>query len=273
MIHYLPDRLDGQPRSRDDLTPRQIVEELNRHIVGQDNAKRAVAIALRNRQRRRKLPPELAAEVLPKNIILIGPTGVGKTEIARRIARLTGSPFLKVEASRFTEVGYVGRDVESMIRDLTEIAVDLVKQEKRAAVRARAEQNVEERLLQLLLPPPPSPRGAAGFTGLRVDSPMGDGTGSPSGAGGSQGGQAGPGGAAPVARGSEAAAPRRGTRAGPDRRLGRTARRNRTRARRTSCAATCARACSRSGSSSSRSSRARGPPSASSASRGSRRWG
>src|SRR5436309_15476132 len=103
MIHYLPDRLDGRRRSRDDLTPSQIVEELDRHIVGQDRAKRSVAIALRNRQRRRKLPPDLAAEVLPKNIILIGPTGVGKTEIARRIARLTGSPFIKVEASRFTE--------------------------------------------------------------------------------------------------------------------------------------------------------------------------
>ena len=134
-------------------------EELDRHIVGQAAAKRAVAIALRNRQRRRKLPPDLAAEVLPKNIILIGPTGVGKTEIARRIARLTGSPFLKVEASRFTEVGYVGRDVESMVRDLTEIAMDLVRQEKRAAVRLRAEQNVEDRILALLLPPPPRSAG------------------------------------------------------------------------------------------------------------------
>ena len=181
MIHYLPDRLESRPRSRDDLTPWQIVEELDRHIVGQDNAKRAVAIALRNRQRRRKLPPALAAEVLPKNIILIGPTGVGKTEIARRIARLTGSPFLKVEASRFTEVGYVGRDVESMIRDLADISVDLVKQEKRTTVSARARQNVEERLLQLLLPPPS--RGAAGFTGLRADSPSGDGEGAESGQG------------------------------------------------------------------------------------------
>jgi ATP-dependent HslUV protease ATP-binding subunit HslU len=173
MIHYLPDKMGGEPRSREDLTPRQIVEELDKHIIGQAKAKRAVAIALRNRQRRRKLPPELAAEVLPKNIILIGPTGVGKTEIARRIAKLTGSPFVKVEASRFTEVGYVGRDVESMVRDLTEISVDLVRQEKRAAVRARTEQNVEDRILQLLLPPPPR---SAGFQTSRSESAfnMGD---------------------------------------------------------------------------------------------------
>jgi len=167
MIHYLPEKMGGEARSRDNLTPRQIVEELDRHIIGQAKAKRAVAIALRNRQRRRKLPPELAAEVLPKNIILIGPTGVGKTEIARRIARLTGSPFLKVEASRFTEVGYVGRDVESMVRDLTEIAMELVRQEKRAAVRLRAEQNVEDRILALLLPPPPR---AAGFQPSKPES-------------------------------------------------------------------------------------------------------
>jgi ATP-dependent HslUV protease ATP-binding subunit HslU len=170
MIHYLPDKMDGESRSRDDLTPRQIVQELDKHIVGQANAKRAVAIALRNRQRRRKLPPELASEVLPKNIILIGPTGVGKTEIARRIARLTGSPFVKVEASRFTEVGYVGRDVESMVRDLTEIAMDLVRQEKRAAVQLRTEQNVEDRLLSLLLPAPPR---AAGFQASRPEPPEG----------------------------------------------------------------------------------------------------
>src|SRR4029434_7584841 len=170
MIPYLPDKMDGESRSRDDLTPRQIVQELDKHIVGQANAKRAVAIALRNRQRRRKLPPELAAEVLPKNIILIGPTGVGKTEIARRIARLTGSPFVKVEASRFTEVGYVGRDVESMVRDLTEIAMDLVRQEKRAAVRLRTEQNVEDRLLSLLLPAPPR---AAGVQASRPEAPQG----------------------------------------------------------------------------------------------------
>ena len=162
MIHYLPDRMDAGagPRSGDDLTPRQLVEELDRHIVGQVRAKRAVALALRNRQRRRKLPPDLAAEVLPKNIILIGPTGVGKTEIARRIAKLTASPFVKVEASRFTEVGYVGRDVESIVRDLTELAMDMVRQEKRVSVRARAEQNVEDRLLALLLP---APRPAPGF--------------------------------------------------------------------------------------------------------------
>jgi ATP-dependent HslUV protease ATP-binding subunit HslU len=169
MIHYLPDRLDGQNLSPEEMTPRQMVAELDRHIVGQDAAKRAVAVALRNRQRRRKLPPDLAADVLPKNIILIGPTGVGKTEIARRISRLTASPFLKVEASRFTEVGYVGRDVESRIRDLVEIAVDLVRQEKRAAVRAQAEQNVQERLLHLLVPAPP--RGTTGFSTARATAP------------------------------------------------------------------------------------------------------
>jgi ATP-dependent HslUV protease ATP-binding subunit HslU len=140
----------------DTLTPREIVAELDRHVVGQAAAKRAVAVALRNRIRRQRLPPELAAEVTPKNILMIGPTGVGKTEIARRLARLSGSPFLKVEASKFTEVGYVGRDVESMVRDLTEAAVDMVRREKRAEVQEKAARNVEEQLLDLLLPPRPA---------------------------------------------------------------------------------------------------------------------
>jgi len=135
-----------------ELTPQEIVAELNKYIIGQKAAKKAVAIALRNRFRRRKLPPELADEIAPKNILMIGPTGVGKTEISRRLAKLTSSPFLKIEASRFTEVGYVGRDVESMIRDLVRIAVDLVKQEKIKEIEAKAMANVEEKLLDLLLP-------------------------------------------------------------------------------------------------------------------------
>jgi ATP-dependent HslUV protease ATP-binding subunit HslU len=141
------------------LTPRQIVAELDRYVVGQAAAKRAVAIALRNRIRRQRLPPEVAAEITPKNILMIGPTGVGKTEIARRLARLAGSPFVKVEASKFTEVGYVGRDVDSMVRDLVEAAVDMVRREKQAEVRDKAARNVEEQLLDLLLPPP-RPYGA-----------------------------------------------------------------------------------------------------------------
>jgi len=148
----LPASLE-ETRALDDLTPREIVAELDRYVIGQSAAKRAVAIALRNRFRRQKLPPEVAAEVIPKNILMIGPTGVGKTEIARRLARLSGSPFLKVEASKFTEVGYVGRDVESMIRDLTEAAVDMVRRERQAEVKDKAELNVEEQLLDLLLPP------------------------------------------------------------------------------------------------------------------------
>ena len=146
------------------LTPRQIVTELDRYIVGQAAAKRAVAIALRNRWRRQQLAGELKDEVLPKNIIMIGPTGVGKTEIARRLARLAGAPFVKVEASKFTEVGYVGRDVDSMIRDLADVAVQLVKQEAMAEVQPRAEELAEERLLDLLVPqPPPEPRPRFGF--------------------------------------------------------------------------------------------------------------
>ncbi len=135
-----------------ELTPQQIVAELDKYIIGQKAAKKAVAIALRNRFRRRKLPPELADEIAPKNILMIGPTGVGKTEISRRLAKLTSSPFLKIEASRFTEVGYVGRDVESMIRDLVRIAVDMVKQEKIKEIESKARANVEEKLLDLLLP-------------------------------------------------------------------------------------------------------------------------
>ena len=136
----------------DSLTPAQIVAELDRYIVGQDRAKRAVAVALRNRWRRQSLPGELRDEVAPKNIIMIGPTGVGKTEIARRLARLAQAPFLKVEASKYTEIGYVGRDVESMIRDLTELAVNMVKAEMAKTVQEKAEQHAEERLLDLLLP-------------------------------------------------------------------------------------------------------------------------
>ncbi len=136
----------------DDLTPRQIVAELDRYVVGQTNAKRAIAVALRNRIRRQKLPPEIAQDVLPKNILMIGSTGVGKTEIARRLARLANSPFIKIEASKFTEVGYVGRDVESMIRELTEIAVDMTKQTAFEEVLERAVQNVEEKILDILLP-------------------------------------------------------------------------------------------------------------------------
>ena len=155
MVFYMPGRTESQSESSADLTPRQIVHELDRFIVGQSRAKRAVAIALRNRVRRRRLPEAMAEEVLPKNILMIGPTGVGKTEIARRLARLAGSPFLKVEASKFTEVGYVGRDVESMVRDLVEIGIDMVRQERREQVRSQAGQAVRARLLDLLLPERP----------------------------------------------------------------------------------------------------------------------
>jgi ATP-dependent HslUV protease ATP-binding subunit HslU len=153
MAIFLPGTAEELELSLEDLTPREIVAELDKHVVGQRAAKRAVAIALRNRMRRQKLPPDLAEEIMPKNIIMIGPTGVGKTEIARRLAKLTNSPFMKVEASKFTEVGYVGRDVESMIRDLVEISVDMVREEKLEEVEDRAELNAEERLLDLLLPP------------------------------------------------------------------------------------------------------------------------
>ena len=155
MVIYLSGEVEEEQRL-DEMTPRQIVAELDKHVVGQHAAKRAVAIALRNRVRRQKLQPDMAADVMPKNIIMIGSTGVGKTEIARRLARMSNSPFLKVEASKFTEVGYVGRDVESMIRDLTEIAVDMVRAEKIEEVAEKAELNAEERVLDLLLPQRPT---------------------------------------------------------------------------------------------------------------------
>jgi ATP-dependent HslUV protease ATP-binding subunit HslU len=155
-MSYVPETVDESPHL-DELTPREIVRELDKYVIGQGGAKRAVAIALRNRIRRQKLPPEMAEEVMPKNIIMIGPTGVGKTEIARRLAKLANSPFLKVEASKFTEVGYVGRDVESMIRDLVEIAIDMVRNEKLEEVTDKAEANAEERILDLLLPSAPTP--------------------------------------------------------------------------------------------------------------------
>jgi ATP-dependent HslUV protease ATP-binding subunit HslU len=158
MAIYLPSTAEEEQLALDELTPREIVAELDKHVIGQNDAKRAVAIALRNRMRRQKLAPDLAEEIIPKNIIMIGPTGVGKTEIARRLARLANSPFLKVEASKFTEVGYVGRDVESMVRDLVEIAIDNVRGEKLEDVADKAELNAEERLLDILLPPSPPPR-------------------------------------------------------------------------------------------------------------------
>jgi ATP-dependent HslUV protease ATP-binding subunit HslU len=166
MAIYLP--AVGQETSEgilEEMTPKEIVAELDKYVVGQGEAKRAVAIALRNRMRRQKLPADLAEEIMPKNIIMIGPTGVGKTEIARRLARLAGSPFLKVEASKFTEVGYVGRDVESMIRDLVEIAIDMIREERLEEVAEKAEENAEEKLLDLLLPQPvPASPTPAGFT-------------------------------------------------------------------------------------------------------------
>src|SRR6202158_2001408 len=171
MVIYLPGQpLDESPHL-DDLTPREIVRELDKYVIGQHDAKRAVAIALRNRMRRQKLAPELAEEIMPKNIIMIGPTGVGKTEIARRLAKLANSPFLKVEASKFTEVGYVGRDVESMIRDLVEIAIEMVREEKLEDVSDKAELNAEERLLDILLPPiSPRPSDSSSTGGVVIDA-------------------------------------------------------------------------------------------------------
>ena len=174
MAIYLPSTAEEEQLALDELTPREIVAELDKHVIGQKEAKRAVAIALRNRTRRQKLPPDLAEEIIPKNIIMIGPTGVGKTEIARRLAKLANSPFLKVEASKFTEVGYVGRDVESMVRDLVEIAIDNVREEKLEDVADKAEQNAEERLLDILQPPSPSrPEPSASAGGVVIDGSTG----------------------------------------------------------------------------------------------------
>ena len=169
MAIYLPSSAEEEQLALDELTPREIVSELDKYVIGQKDAKRAVAIALRNRTRRQKLSAELAEEIIPKNIIMIGPTGVGKTEIARRLAKLANSPFLKVEASKFTEVGYVGRDVESMVRDLVEIAIDNVREEKLEDVADKAELNAEERLLDILLPPSPPPAPSSNSGGVVID--------------------------------------------------------------------------------------------------------
>jgi ATP-dependent HslUV protease ATP-binding subunit HslU len=168
MAIFLPGAAEDQALALDEMTPREIVAELDKYVVGQHAAKRAVAIALRNRMRRQKLSPELADEIMPKNIIMIGPTGVGKTEIARRLAKLTNSPFLKVEASKFTEVGYVGRDVESIVRDLVEIAIDMVREEKMEEVEDKAELAAEDRLIDLLLPPTPTAAAATHEQGSNV---------------------------------------------------------------------------------------------------------
>src|SRR6201984_599589 len=157
MVIYLPGQALDETPLLDELTPREIVQELDKYVIGQADAKKAVAIALRNRIRRQKLEPEMADEVMPKNILMIGPTGVGKTELARRLAKLANSPFMKVEASKFTEVGYVGRDVESMIRDLVDIAIDMVREERLDEGADRAALNAEDRLLDLLMPPHPEP--------------------------------------------------------------------------------------------------------------------
>ncbi|MBQ9628085.1 MAG: AAA family ATPase, partial [Synergistaceae bacterium] len=146
--------MNTEHRVKSDLTPSKIIEHLNRYIVGQDKAKRSVAIALRNRLRRRALPPEIAHEIMPKNILMVGPTGVGKTEIARRLATLSNAPFVKVEATKFTEVGYVGRDVETIIRDLTEFAVSMVRKRMLADVQKPALERAEQRLLDAMLPRP-----------------------------------------------------------------------------------------------------------------------
>jgi ATP-dependent HslUV protease ATP-binding subunit HslU len=179
MVIYLPgEHHEPEPAvepSFDELTPREIVIELDKYIVGQAAAKRAVAVALRNRVRRQKLTPEMAEDVLPKNILMIGPTGVGKTEIARRLARLAGCPFIKVEASKYTEVGYVGRDVESMVRDLVETSIDMVREEKLDEVAERAEHAAEERVLDLLLPPsPPPPPEPPNSSAPQIEAPHRD---------------------------------------------------------------------------------------------------
>src|SRR6202050_109031 len=161
MVIYLPAQSVEEGPVLDELTPREIVRELDKYVIGQPDAKRAVAIALRNRLRRQKLPPEMADDVMPKNILMIGPTGVGKTELARRLAKLANSPFMKVEASKFTEVGYVGRDVESMIRDLVDISIDMIREEKLDEIGDRAELNAEDRLLDLLMPPQTEPSETA----------------------------------------------------------------------------------------------------------------
>src|SRR5258706_4323188 len=169
MVIQLPGEVKEPEVRPDALTPKEIVLELDKYIVGQRAAKRAVAIALRNRWRRQQLPPELRDEIAPKNIIMIGPTGVGKTEIALRLARLTRSPFMKIEASKFTEVGYVGRDVESMIRDLTEIGVKLVRDEKSKLNRETAERNARERVLDILLPDSRRPSARPAFVAEPVE--------------------------------------------------------------------------------------------------------
>jgi ATP-dependent HslUV protease ATP-binding subunit HslU len=181
MVIYLPGEQhepeQAMEPSFDELTPREIVIELDKYIVGQAAAKRAVAVALRNRVRRQKLTPEMAEDVLPKNILMIGPTGVGKTEIARRLARLAGCPFIKVEASKYTEVGYVGRDVESMVRDLVETSIDMVREEKLDEVAERAEHAAEERVLDLLLPalPPSPPADSSNSSAPHTEAPRNDG--------------------------------------------------------------------------------------------------
>jgi ATP-dependent HslUV protease ATP-binding subunit HslU len=171
MAIFLPGTAEDQALSAEQMTPREIVAELDKYVVGQDAAKRAVAIALRNRTRRQRLPPDLAEEIMPKNILMIGSTGVGKTEIARRLAKLTNSPFLKVEASKFTEVGYVGRDVESIVRDLVEIAIDMVREERLEEIEDRAELAAEDRLIELLIAQAGSETAAPAITPVEPPTP------------------------------------------------------------------------------------------------------